>query len=60
MPSIQQALCEPSTGSNLARVQVFLDFLAARLSADDYAVAVDLLWASIDADYARNPSRPAA
>ena len=48
MPSLQQALCAPSTGANLARVHVFLDYLAARLAADDYARAVDLLHAAVD------------
>ena len=40
MPTIQQALTTPTPGADLTRVQVFI---ATKLSASDYATAVNLL-----------------
>lgn len=48
MPSIQESLCRESTGANLAKVQAFLDYLAGKLSADDYTTATNLLWGAVD------------
>jgi len=39
MTTPQQVLTTPSTGANLPLVQAFLDFIATKLSADDYTTA---------------------
>ena len=49
MPTIQQALTAPTPGAPLAQVQAFLDFLASKLSADDYKTATDMLNAAVRA-----------
>ncbi len=57
MASLLESATSPSTGMDLTRLQTFLDFLAGRLSADDYATASNLLWAAVDPVYAARLNR---
>jgi hypothetical protein len=57
MSSIQESMCVPNTGADLTRVNAFLDYIATKLSADDYKTATDLLWASVDPVYGARLNR---
>jgi hypothetical protein len=48
MPSIHESLCHGEHPADLTRLNTFLDFLATKLSADDYHLAHNLLWAAFD------------
>lgn len=60
MPSFLTAAAEPSPGMHLGRLTQFLDFLAQKLSADDYAEAESLLYAAVDPVHAARREREAA
>ena len=56
----RSACCSPTEGMNLARLNVFLDFLANRLAADDYAEAQELLHAAVSPIHAARRAQAAA
>jgi len=60
MPTIQQTLTEPNTGADLTRLNAFLDYLATKLSASDFKIATDLLWAAFHSPVAARLNREAA
>jgi hypothetical protein len=51
--SLRGDLCGPSTGMNLGRLNAFLQFLAERLSAPDYASAELMLHSTVNPSAAR-------
>jgi hypothetical protein len=55
--SLRSAATEPNEGMHLGRLEDFLAFLAARLSAPDYAEAESLLHAAIDPVHAARRHR---
>jgi hypothetical protein len=60
MPSLLESLTEPNTGADLTRAQAFLDYLATKLSADDFATAKAMLWAAVSPVEAARQHRAAA
>jgi hypothetical protein len=60
MPSLQESAVQPSPGMDLSRLNLFLAWLATKLSADDYALATQLLWAAVDPGFAASPAGQAA
>jgi hypothetical protein len=60
MPSLLESAVQPNDGLHLGRLTTFLDYIATKLSADDYATATNLLWAAVDPVYAARLAREVA